>query len=48
MSPLLTRRTLITASLATAAGAAGIGAAARYGLGPPAHRHPLGSGEPPP
>jgi DMSO/TMAO reductase YedYZ molybdopterin-dependent catalytic subunit len=45
MSKLLTRRTLVTASLATAAGAAGIGAAARYNLIPPDYGTLFGAGE---
>jgi DMSO/TMAO reductase YedYZ molybdopterin-dependent catalytic subunit len=45
MTPLLSRRTLITASLATAAGTAGIGAAARYGLIPPDYSTLFGAGE---
>ena len=44
MSTLLTRRTLVTASLATAAGATGIGAAARYGLIPPDYGTRFGGG----
>ena len=45
MSKLITRRTLVTASLATAAGAAGIGAAARYNLVPPDYGTLFGAGE---
>jgi DMSO/TMAO reductase YedYZ molybdopterin-dependent catalytic subunit len=45
MSALLTRRTLVTAGLATAAGATGIGAAARYGLIPPDYGTLYGAGE---
>jgi len=49
MSRLVTRRTLVTAGLATAAGASGIGAAVhfagRYGLIPPDHAGILGVGE---
>ena len=45
MSKLLTRRTLVTAGLVTAAGASGIGAAARYGLIPPDYATPFGAGE---
>jgi DMSO/TMAO reductase YedYZ molybdopterin-dependent catalytic subunit len=49
MSGLLTRRKLVTAGLATAAGASGIGAAVyfadRYGLIPPDHDGILGVGE---
>src|SRR5271169_5686147 len=49
MSRLLTRRTLVTAGLTTAAGAPGIGAAVyfadRYGLIPPDHAGILGVGE---
>ena len=45
MSKLLTRRTLITTGLVTAAGASGIGAAARYGLIPPDYATPFGAGE---
>ena len=48
MSRLLTRRTLVTAGLATAAGAAGLGAtqfAGRYGLIPPDHGTIWGAGE---
>jgi len=49
MSGLLTRRTLVTAGLTTAAGASGIGAAVyfadRYGLIPPDHAGVLGIGE---
>jgi len=49
MSRLLTRRTLVTAGLATATGAAGLGAAAqfagRYGLIPPDHAGLWGIGE---
>jgi DMSO/TMAO reductase YedYZ molybdopterin-dependent catalytic subunit len=45
MSSLLTRRALVTASLATAAGAAGIGAAARYNLIPPDYGTLFGAGE---
>src|SRR3954465_7692166 len=45
MSKLLTRRTLITTGLVTAAGASGIGAAARYGLIPPDYGTPFGAGE---
>ena len=45
MSTLLTRRTLIAASLAGAAGATGIGAAARYGLIPPDYGTLYGAGE---
>ena len=45
MSKLLTRRALITASVATAAGASGLGAASRYNLIPPDHRGILGIGE---
>jgi hypothetical protein len=49
MSGLLSRRTLVTAGLTTAAGASGIGAAVyfadRYGLIPPDHAGVLGIGE---
>jgi DMSO/TMAO reductase YedYZ molybdopterin-dependent catalytic subunit len=45
MSKLLTRRTLVTAGLVTAAGASGIAAAARYGLIPPDYGTPFGTGE---
>jgi DMSO/TMAO reductase YedYZ molybdopterin-dependent catalytic subunit len=49
MSRLLTRRTLVTAGLTTAAGASGIGAAVyfadRYGLIPPDHAGIWGIGE---
>jgi len=49
MSRLLTRRTLVTAGLTTAAGASGIGAAVyfadRYGLIPPDHGGIWGIGE---
>lgn len=49
MSKPLTRRTFITAGLATAAGASGVGAAVhvadRYGLIPPDHAGILGIGE---
>jgi DMSO/TMAO reductase YedYZ molybdopterin-dependent catalytic subunit len=49
MSKFLARRTFITAGLATAAGASGLGAAAyvagRYGLIPPDHAGILGIGE---
>jgi DMSO/TMAO reductase YedYZ molybdopterin-dependent catalytic subunit len=49
MSTSLTRRTFITAGLATAAGASGVGAALhladRYGLVPPDHAGILGIGE---
>ena len=49
MSRLITRRTLVTAGLTTAAGATGIGAAVyfadRYGLIPPDHAGVLGIGE---
>ena len=49
MTRLLTRRTLVTAGVATVAGAAGIGAAdqlaGRYGLIPPDHAGVLGVGE---
>ena len=49
MSKLLTRRTLVTAGLTTAAGASGIGAAVyfadRYGLIPPDHGGIWGIGE---
>jgi DMSO/TMAO reductase YedYZ molybdopterin-dependent catalytic subunit len=49
MSRLPTRRTLVTAGLATAAGASGLGAAVyiagRYGLIPPDHAGILGIGE---
>jgi DMSO/TMAO reductase YedYZ molybdopterin-dependent catalytic subunit len=49
MSRLLTRRTLVTAGLTTAAGASGIGAAVyfadRYGLIPPDHSGIWGIGE---
>jgi len=49
MSRLLTRRTLVTAGLATAGGAAGLGAAVhlagRYGLIPPDHDGILAVGE---
>jgi DMSO/TMAO reductase YedYZ molybdopterin-dependent catalytic subunit len=45
MSKLLTRRTLVTAGLVTAAGASGIAAAARYGLIPPDYGTPFGAGE---
>jgi DMSO/TMAO reductase YedYZ molybdopterin-dependent catalytic subunit len=49
MSSLVTRRTLVTAGLATAAGASGLGAAAyvagRYGLIPPDYAGILGIGE---
>src|SRR5215470_14720724 len=45
MSKLITRRTLVTASLATAAGAAGVGAMARYGLIPPDYGTLYGAGE---
>ena len=50
MSRLLTRRTLVTAGLTTAAGASGIGAAVyfadRYGLIPPDHAGIWGSAKP--
>src|SRR5947207_4471265 len=49
MSGFLTRRTLVTAGVATAAGAAGLGAAlqlaGRYGLIPPDHAGTWGIGE---
>jgi len=45
MSKLLTRRSLVTAGLVTAAGATGIGAAARYGLIPPDYATLYGAGE---
>src|ERR1700681_1314167 len=45
MSSLLTRRTLITAGLAVAAGASGLGAASRYNLIPPDYGGIFGIGE---
>jgi DMSO/TMAO reductase YedYZ molybdopterin-dependent catalytic subunit len=45
MSSLLTRRTLVTAGLTSAAGATGLGAAIHYGLIPPDHGGILGIGE---
>jgi DMSO/TMAO reductase YedYZ molybdopterin-dependent catalytic subunit len=45
MKRLVTRRTLLTASVATAAGASGIGAAAHYGLIPPDYGTVFGAGE---
>jgi DMSO/TMAO reductase YedYZ molybdopterin-dependent catalytic subunit len=45
MKRLLTRRTLVTAGLATAAGASGVGAAAHYGLIPPDYGTVFGAGE---
>jgi len=45
MSKLLTRRTLVTAGLTTAAGASAVGAAAHYGLIPPDYGTPFGAGE---
>ena len=45
MSTLITRRTLVTAGLVTAAGATGAGAAARFGLIPPDFGTLFGAGE---
>ena len=45
MSKLLTRRTLVSAGLVTAAGATGVGAAIRYGLIPPDYGTSFGAGE---
>ena len=44
MSRLITRRTLVTAGLTTAAAASGLGAAIRYGLIPPDYGGIIGIG----
>jgi DMSO/TMAO reductase YedYZ molybdopterin-dependent catalytic subunit len=45
MSPVLTRRALVTTGLAATAGATGLGAAIRYGLIPQDYATPFGIGE---